>query len=88
MDTISPDFKVARRRARQYEHPHLDTSPAYYRKHLRPRVQLGCMRDPAQPIEVMPSVHTPPAPVSQWRDTALWAASCVAVVVSFAVVGW
>lgn len=33
--------------------------PAYVRKNLCPRVQIGILRDPAQPIVIQPAVHVP-----------------------------
>lgn len=88
IDPIDPRFLEARRRALRYEHPHLDY-PAYARRGLTPKVQIGCTRDPAQPIVLMPAIHTPPPKRRrEWRNSALWAASGVALCLSFVFVGW
>lgn len=88
MEMIDDRFKEARRRARRYEHPVWD-SPTCTRKGLTPRVQIGCKRDPAQPIVLMPAIHTPPPKRRrEWRNSALWAASGVALCLSFVFVGW
>ncbi|MGS1115987.1 hypothetical protein [Castellaniella sp. UC4442_H9] len=57
MQITNPRFLLARRRAARYGLG-LDV-PAYVRKHLEPRVQIGILRDPAAPIEIQPAIHTP-----------------------------
>lgn len=57
MQITNPRFLLARRRAARYGLG-LDV-PAYVRKHLEPRVQIGILRDPAKPIEIQPAIHTP-----------------------------
>jgi hypothetical protein len=56
---INHQFFLARRRAARYGIG-LE-APAYVRKHLTPKVQIGSKRDPALPIEISPAIHTPPA---------------------------
>lgn len=84
---INIDYLQARRLARRFESPHL-TVPTCERLRLRPKVRIGCLRDPALPIEILPAIHTPPKHTDWWLDAALWAASGVAVVMSFVFVGW
>lgn len=60
MQIINPRFFLARRRAARFDAPALSV-PAYVRKHLEPRVQIGILRDPAAPIEIQPAIHTPPS---------------------------
>jgi hypothetical protein len=55
---INHRFLLARRRAARYGIG-LE-APAYVRKHLTPKVEIGSNRDPAMPIEISPSIHTPP----------------------------
>lgn len=55
---INPRFAMARRRAQRFDYPALDT-PAYVRKYLVPRVKIGVLRDPAQPITLSPAIHLP-----------------------------
>lgn len=57
----NPRFTMARRRARLFDHPVFD-SPTYGRKDLTPKVQIGILRDPAQPITLMPALHMPAEP--------------------------
>lgn len=56
---INHRFLLARRRAARYGIG-LE-APAYVRKHLTPKVQIGSKRDPSKPIEISPAIHTPPA---------------------------
>lgn len=77
---INPRFLQARRRAVRLEHPHL-IYPAYARRSLTPRVEIGCMRDPAQPIKIQPSIHTPPRKPVDVEYWATWAGCACALVV-------
>lgn len=58
--TLNPRFLQARRRAArlaaQTSAPALKI-PAYVRKHLAPKVEIGIFRDPAAPIKLLPAVH-------------------------------
>lgn len=60
--TINPRYLQARRRAARLaaktDHQGLSV-PAYVRRHLEPRVQIGILRDPAAPIRIQPAIHTP-----------------------------
>lgn len=68
MQIINPRFAMARRRARRYDHPVFD-APTYARKDLTPKVQIGILRDPARPIELMPALHMPVEPRGlDWHD--------------------
>lgn len=73
MHTINPRYIQARRRAdrlaMQFSQPHL-TSPTIARRGLTPRVDIGCLRDPSLPIEIFPTVHTPPR---KQCDVEFWA---------------
>ena len=60
---INPRFIQARRRAARFDHPHLDY-PTYVRKGLTPKVEIGILRDPAQPITISPSLTMPKEPES------------------------
>ncbi|HEX7387836.1 MAG TPA: hypothetical protein VF285_11275 [Castellaniella sp.] len=55
---INARYLQARRRAARWQAPAHDKAPA-----LRPqgesRVTVGCLRDPAAPIEIFPAIHTP-----------------------------
>lgn len=75
MQTINHRWRLARFRAARYEHPALDV-PAYVRKHLVPRVQIGILRDPAQPIQIHPAIHTPEVASRDWD---LWIAGLASV---------
>jgi len=84
---INPHYLMARRRAQRYERLALDC-PTYARKRLTPKVKIGSGREPGQPIELMPAIHTPPPVPACWLDRALYATCAVAVVMSFVFVGW
>ncbi|WP_368640446.1 hypothetical protein ABRZ04_04325 [Castellaniella ginsengisoli] len=65
---INPRFVLARRRAQRLDHPVYE-SPAYIRKSLTPKVQIGILRDPAKPIELSPALHIPKRPAGlDWHD--------------------
>lgn len=92
MKPINPNWIMARRRAESnaklFGHPHLEY-PTYARRQASPRVQIGILRDPMAPIVIEPAIHTPRLePRHCWQDSALAVASVVAVVASFAFVGW
>jgi len=85
---IDHRYLAARQRAKQFECLSLEC-PTYARQRLSPRVQIGILRDPAEPIRIMPAIHTPPPKRRrEWRNSALWAASGVALCLSFVFVGW
>jgi len=81
------EYRHARRMARRFDGPHLEV-PTCVRRQLQPKVKIGCMRDPALPIEITPAIHIPPKSVGLWQDVALWSATVVAIVTSFVFVGW
>lgn len=92
MTMIDHRYIVARIQAERLERLCMD-APAYARQPLSPRstpkVQIGVARDPNAPIRLMPGIHAPrPSPKRDWRNSALWAASGVAVAMSFLFVGW
>jgi hypothetical protein len=65
---INHRFILARRRAQRLNHPVYE-SPAYVRRNLTPRVQIGILRDPAKPIELSPALHMPIEPRGlDWHD--------------------
>lgn len=83
MHTTNPRYIQARRRtdrlAKQFSQPHL-TSPTIERRSLTPRVGIGCLRDPALPIKLTATVHTPPR--KKPCDVKFWAliGSCAGAV--------
>lgn len=77
---INARFVQARRRAARLERPHL-IYPAYARRSLTPRVEIGCMRDPAQPIKIQPAIHTPPPKRLGAKYWAMWGSCACALVV-------
>lgn len=58
MQAINPRFLQARRRAAHFTAPHLAV-PTAERRSLTPRVQIGILRDPADPIHIFPAIHCP-----------------------------
>ncbi|WP_298016800.1 hypothetical protein [uncultured Castellaniella sp.] len=59
---INPRFTQARRRAQRLDaatsHPGLSV-PAYQRRTMTPRVEIGVLRDPALLIMLSPAIHLP-----------------------------
>lgn len=88
MNMIDHRYLEARQRAKKFDRLSLE-SPTYARQRLSPKVQIGILRDPAEPIRIMPAIHTPPPKRRrEWRNSALWAASGIAIVMSVLFVDW